>query len=56
MDQDALEAIEIVDNILLSYQEKIKKLPDNEKLKQGFKDMLQVRGVLWELGKKQRYN
>jgi hypothetical protein len=52
MDHDALQAIEIVDNILLSYQEKIKKLPDNEKLKQGFNDMLQVRGVLWELGKK----
>jgi hypothetical protein len=51
MDHDALEAIEIVDNILLSYQEKIKKLPDNEKLKQGFNDMLQVRGVLWSLGK-----
>ena len=47
MDHDVLQAIEIVDNVLLSYQEKIKKLPDNEKLKQGFNDMLQVRGVLW---------
>lgn len=51
MDHDVLQAIEIVDNILLSYQEKIKKLPDNEKLKQGFKDMIRVRGVLWNLGK-----
>jgi hypothetical protein len=51
MDNDTLKAIEIVDNLLLSYQDKIKKLPDNEKLKQGFEDMLQVRGVLWNLGK-----
>ena len=51
MDHDVLQAIDIVDNVLLSYQEKIKKLPDNEKLKQGFNDMLQVRGVLWNLGK-----
>jgi hypothetical protein len=52
MSNEVLQAIEIVENLLLSYQEKIKKLPDNEKLKQGFNDMLQVRGVLWELGKK----
>ena len=51
MDHDVLQAIEIVDNVLLSYQEKIKKLPDNEKLKQGFEDMIRVRGVLWSLGK-----
>ena len=51
MDNDALQAIEIVDNLLLSYKEKIKQLPKNEKLKQGFNDMLQVRGVLWSLGK-----
>ena len=51
MDNDTLKAIEIVDNLLLSYQDKIKKLPDNEKLKQGFNDMIQVRGVLWNLGK-----
>lgn len=50
MSNEVLQAIEIVDNILLSYQEKIKKLPDNEKLKKGFNDMIQVRAVLWTLG------
>jgi hypothetical protein len=51
MDNDTLKAIEIVDNLLLSYQDKIKKLPDNDKLKKGFEDMIQVRGTLWNLGK-----
>lgn len=51
MNNDTLQAIEIVDNLLLSYQDKIKKLPDNDRLKQGFEDMIQVRGVLWTLGK-----
>jgi hypothetical protein len=51
MNIELLESIEIVENLLLSYQEKIKKLPDNEKLQKGFNDLIQVRGTLWNLGK-----
>ena len=52
MDQDALKSIEILDRMLEGYAVKIKQLPDNEKLQQGFNELIQVRGTLWKLGKK----
>lgn len=56
MTNDVILSLETIEELLLLYQEKIKKLPDNQELKTAFNKLIQVRGTLYNVLNLKPYN